>query len=238
MIHPLTQRLQQAATYLSRIGRDINGLPRPRKILTWTLRLVPLLITIWMGGVLLLAVSIHVYGNQERADEADVIVVLGAGVRRDGSPGWALSRRTHHAASLWHEGKAAHLICTGAQPDNRPNSEAAACFNLLRQLDVPARAISLEENSRSTEENAIYARRIMEENGWQNALVVSDSYHVLRAHYIFETKGISVSTAPVPSDRIRSRSFYANSIVREIVALHWQVVKDTLNLPVTHIAGV
>lgn len=242
MIHPFTQRLRSAATHLSRIVHRISGLlrrlPHPRKILFWMLRILPLLITIWMGAVLLLAVSIHVYGNQERADEADVIVVLGAGVRRDGSPGWALSRRTRHAADLWHEGKAEHLICTGAQPDNRPNSEAVACFNLLVQLGVSADAISLEERSRSTEENAIYTRQIMEENGWQDALVVSDSYHVLRAHYIFQTKGITLTTAPVPSNRIPSRSFYANSIVREIAALHWQVVKETLNLPVTHLAGV
>lgn len=201
-------------------------------------RTIQILFLVWFVGVFILALIIHVYGNEERAESADVIVVLGAGVRRDGMPNRALSRRTQHAADLWFAGKADYILCTGGHAANRPNSEAVGCQRLLLQLGVSPDVISIEESSRSTEENAIYAGEVIRENDWQTVLVVSDSYHVLRAHYIFGMRGLQVSTSPVSSDQIRSQSFYYSSIVREIVALHWQVVKETLNIPVTHIAGV
>lgn len=223
---------------LTQIKQFVLSIPRPHLRLKHIWKAAQLLFLVWIVVVLVLGVVIHIYGNQERAESADVIIVLGAGVRRDGLPNRALSRRTHHAADLWFDGKAAYIICTGAQPDNRPNSEAVGCQRLLIQLGVPEEVILIEENSHSTEENAIYAGEIIRENDWQTALVVSDSYHVLRARYIFGMEGLHVTTSPVSSDQIRSQSFYFSSIVREIVALHWQVVKDTFNIPVTHVAGV
>ena len=46
------------------------------------------------------------------------------------------------------------------------------------------------------------------------------------AHAIwFRSMGINVVLSPVPVAKIESPLFYAHSMVREVMALHWQVLK-------------
>lgn len=201
----------------------------------------------WLGLVLLLAwalfaaglgLAVHLYGDSERAlEEADVLVVLGAGLRRDGSPGPALTRRSTHAAELYRQGLADTIICTGAQPYGAPRTEAEGCRDVLMRQGVPEDAILLEMRSRSTEENAIYAAELMTEPGWQRVIVVSDSYHVFRARWIFTARGLEVQTSAVPASSVPGRT-YMYSLVREVAALHWFALKELLGLPVTYIAGL
>jgi len=191
------------------------------------------LLLLWLALALLLAGSIVAYGRVDRADSADVIVVLGAGLNRSDRPGPALIRRADRAAALYAEGAAPALICTGGFGYGRSRSEADACAELLRARGVPAAAIVLEEQSRSTEENALYTREIMEANGWRTAVVVSDAYHLLRAAWIFERAGIAHTTSPAASDP--PPTLLASAIAREVAAFHWLALKIVLNLPVTYV---
>lgn len=100
---------------------------------------------------------------------------------------------------------------------------------------MPADAIWLEEQSRSTEENAIYTSEMMTENGWETATLVTDSFHMLRAQWVFDNYGVNHDRSPVPRDWVR-RYFYVRHFSREIIALHWQAFKDVLNLPVTNVS--
>lgn len=183
-------------------------------------------------------VAVHVYGTVETAQEADAIVVLGAGLLRDGRPGPALARRSLRAAELWRAGIAPTIICTGGQAESFPRSEAAACREILRASQVPASAILLEEQSRSTEENAIYSKRILESKGLADVVLVSDSYHMLRASWLFQLQGIPTDRSPVPAQRIRSPLSYPYSVIREFAAFNWQLVKEIFQIPVTHLKGV
>lgn len=192
-------------------------------------------VVIWLMIVTALAVYIHHYGTVSTARESDVIVVLGAGLYWDGSAGPALTRRSAQGAELYRQGIADTIICTGGVAPSRPRSEAAACREVLLRYGVPESAILLEERSRSTEENAIYTRDIMQDAGFTSAVVVSDSYHMLRSEYLFNQQGIEISLSPVSSDEIRGRMTYFYSIVREVLAFHWQIFKTVLGLPVTHI---
>ena len=54
-----------------------------------------------------------------------------------------------------------HVLCTGAQADGYPRSEADACREVLMREGVPESAIWLEDESRSTEENAINSTQIL-----------------------------------------------------------------------------
>ncbi len=180
----------------------------------------------------------HFVGATDQTEEADVIIVLGAGLRRDGRPGWALTRRSVQGAELWKQGVADKVLCTGAQASGYPRSEASACRELLIREGVEETAILMEENSRSTEENAIYSKEILDELGYDSVVLVSDSYHILRAEWIFSDQGIIAYTSPIPASRINRPSFYPYSLVREFVAFHWYIVKDVFNIPVTYIYGV
>ena len=203
------------------------------------MKMMVILLVLWLWIAFTSAIVIFAYGEQNQIDNtqtdvADVIIVLGSGLRADGRPGDALIRRSLWAARLYEQGAAPALICTGGIGRTQTHSEASACRDLLVSNGVPGAAIHLEEQSRSTEENAIHAKVIILANGWQNAIIVTDSFHMLRAHLIFDGKGITHYNSPVPRQWVR-QGWYIMSFTREIVALQWQIIKETFNLPYTNV---
>ncbi|MBA3874785.1 MAG: YdcF family protein [Anaerolineae bacterium] len=199
-------------------------------------RLLLLVVVLWLWVMFVLAIVIDAYGRIDRARPADVIVVLGAGLRANNQPGPALTRRAAHAALLWQQGYAPVVICSGGNPGSRARSEAAACAELLQADGVPTSAIVQEEQSRSTEENALYTRSLMLEKGWQTAIVVSDGYHLFRARRLFVNEGISAYMSP--ADVQPATNEYIVFLLREVAAFNWQLVKEALNLPVTYVQGI
>lgn len=184
-----------------------------------------------------LAAAIHLYGLGDQSQNADVIVVLGAGLNPDNTPTPSMIRRADHAAALWQRGIAAHIICSGGYPGKATVSEASACQTALLAAGVPAEVIFLEENSRSTEENALETHAIMQANGWQTAVIVSDSYHLLRANWLFQMNGITGYPSPV-NESYPTLVEYVIAVLREIAALHWQVFKGIFGIQVTYIRGL
>jgi len=192
---------------------------------------------LWAWQVLTAIFVITVYGQVDRAHSADVIVVLGAGLRLDNTPGPALTRRALHAAHLWQRGLAPVIICSGGKPGTRTRAEADACAELLRADGVPPKAIIQEDQSRSTEENAIYTKAIMDAHGWRSVIIVSDNYHLFRANHLFSSQGIICYPSPVTEAQPGALE-YAAFIGREILALHWQILKETFNIPITYVQSI
>ncbi len=205
-------------------------LSRGLKILAQTTGIAFML---WLLAAVGLGGFVYATGRVDQAEPSDVIVVLGSGLRRDGSPGPSLYRRTAKAADLYHEGIAPSLICTGGFTAGQIRSEAAACADLLVERGVPASAIVLEESSRSTLENAIHTREIMAARVWDTAVVVSDGYHLLRAEWIFRDQGLSVVMSPADSDPPPYSLLVA--LAREVAALHLQALISLFNLPITYV---
>jgi uncharacterized SAM-binding protein YcdF (DUF218 family) len=184
-----------------------------------------------------LAAAIHLYGLTDHVQSADVIIVLGAGLNADNTPTPSMIRRADHAAALWQGGIAAHIICSGGYPGKATVSEASACQTALLAASVPSDVIILEEASRSTEENALETHAIMQAKGWHTAVIVSDGYHLLRANWLFQMNGITGYPSPV-SKSYPSLVEYAIAVLREIAALHWQVVKGLFGIQVTYVRGI
>jgi uncharacterized SAM-binding protein YcdF (DUF218 family) len=191
-----------------------------------------IVIDAWLIFDCLIALLVFGYGLTDRAQHEDVIIVLGAGLNENLTPNDATIRRGQRAAELWKQGYAPMLICSGGFATWASRSEADGCAQVLRESGIPADAIILEDRSRSTEENAFYSHQIMQARGWKTALVVSDGYHLLRATWIFSAEGIPGSTSPAAlppfGDLVRA-------LIREVVALYWQVFKTILNLPITYV---
>ncbi len=188
----------------------------------------------WAGVVVALTAAIISTGAQDNAQPSDVIVVLGSGLRRSGRPGDALYRRSIWAADLYADGIAQNIICTGGVGNNQTRSEADACAEVLRGRGVPAEAIHLEEASRSTEENAIFTQELLQAHGWQTVTLVTDSFHMLRASWIFDTYNIPHYRSPTPREWMPTHFFVRHS-TRELLALHWQAFKQVFNIPVTNL---
>ncbi len=199
-------------------------------------RLILLALVLWLWVVFTLVIVIDAYGRVNRARPADVIIVLGAGLRADNTPGPALTRRVAHAAILWKSGYAPVIICSGGKPGNRTRSEADACAELLRGDDIPDAAIMLEDQSRSTEENVLETNLILQANGWSTAIIVSDSFHLFRAYRLFRNANMLIY--PSPATSYPDPMTYAVLLSREIVAFHWQLFKEAFNLPITYVQSI
>jgi uncharacterized SAM-binding protein YcdF (DUF218 family) len=176
---------------------------------------------------------IDAYGQQDRAQPADVIVALGSRVYPGGRPGPSLMRRTQHAVALYRRGLAPAVLCTGGLGAHPPTEAETAC-GMAERLGVPESALVLETRSHSTEENALYTHTLMQARGWQTAILVSDGYHLYRAALLFRRAGIIVYPSPAqatagpmnPVERYGRES-------RELAALIWYWGKTGLGLPVT-----
>ena len=202
---------------------------RTARRLRW---LIVRLALVWGIGIILLAIIIYVYGRIDHTQKADVIVVLGAGVQLDNSPGPSLIRRSEQAAALWKKGLSPTIICSGGTPGVVKRSEADACRAILVGAGIPESAILLEDRSRSTEENAFYTRQVMDEHGWKTAVVVSDGYHLLRATWLFQQVGLTIYTSPATDPPFGT---WLVAMGRELAAFHWQALKGVLGLPFTYV---
>lgn len=134
-------------------------------------------------------------GAHDLAQRADAIVVLGARVEPDGQPGPDLRVRTLHAVSLFQRGLAPYVICTGGFQGDRLSAASVAC-TLAQSLGVPAEKILLAGGSMTTSEDALSARELMRERGWDTIILVSHPLHLERARLLFEGQGTTVYPSP------------------------------------------
>ncbi|MGH2592336.1 MAG: YdcF family protein [Anaerolineae bacterium] len=180
----------------------------------WLRRFIFITLIAAVIGLAAMVAAIDAYGLVDRAQPADVIVVLGSQVFPGGRAGPSLARRADHAAALYHQGYAAHVICTGGFAEPEPKSEAQVACERIVAAGVPREAVTLEERATGTEENAAFTAAIMRERGWLSAIIASDGYHLLRATLMFQRAG--VEAYPSPAQVTAGPMHAVERIVREV----------------------
>ena len=158
-----------------------------------------LLVTLVLLAFVFLAWQVDRLGRQDNARPADAIVVLGARVNADGSPGSDLISRTYRGVDLWLNGYAPRLICTGGFKDESL-SAAAVCRRFALELGVPAEQVFLADGSTNTMEDAQVTAALMADHGWRTAILVSHPLHLYRARWLFQGAGVQVVTSPTSTD--------------------------------------
>lgn len=191
-----------------------------------------IVLVLWSTGCSSIQTGAGFLGEISNARPADVIIVLGSGLENDGAAGVALQRRARRAAEAFRIGLAGRVMCTGGKTGMAERTEADACREILVSEGVPPDAVVVEDLSRSTEENAVNARALMDVLGLQSAILVTDSFHMPRATLIFSALGIPHSRFPV-SRRFLDTGAYNVAIRREMTALQWYFVKRVLGLSPT-----
>lgn len=135
----------------------------------------------------------------EELPDADAIVLLGgasSGESRFGRGGDLNNSadRLTTAAELYFAGKApVILISGGAEPEHIPEAELLA--QTLKGLRIPASAILLEPNSRTTHENAVMSGDLLKNAGYNHILLVTSGMHMRRAITLFQNEGLQVTGA-------------------------------------------
>ena len=134
-------------------------------------------------------------GTVYQPSKADVILLPGY------LPDTEMLRlRCEKAAELYRQGYAEKILVSGGVTVVGMKSEAESAKKTLLHMGVPNEDILLEERAQNTWENFLYAKPILQENGFSSVLVVTSDYHLLRCMYTARKQGIEVSGAGAKSD--------------------------------------
>lgn len=122
---------------------------------------------------------------------APVLIVLGGDSVRDGMMGTSSYWRSVYAVDVWHWGGVGHIILSG-------DAETTASMRtwILGQ-GVPADAITVENRSQSTRENAVFTAALARNIPGPYVLLTSD-IHMWRALRAFRKAGIAALPRPAP----------------------------------------
>ena len=152
-----------------------------------------------------------------------IALVLGARVRPNGSASPSLRRRAEAAVRLWHDGRVAVILASGASPEGLP-SEAQVIAQICRAAGVPPEALWLDAQARTTEENLRQAARMIRtahpSEAMPGVVLVTDLYHQPRARLVARRLGLRARSVWPPLRGALAWPFLKASL-REIPALVW-----------------
>ncbi len=134
-------------------------------------------------------------GARDRAAPADAIVVLGA-AQYSGKPSPVLRARLDQALTLYRRGLAPRVILTGGTAPGDRTSEAAVGRSYLRRAGVPASAMLMESEGRTTRASLTAVAGFAGPLAIHRVILVSDPFHLLRARTIARRLGFEAMTSP------------------------------------------
>lgn len=184
--------------------------------LRWFMRIMFFITVVCIILVITLFIKVYNQGQEATPEKSDVILLLGCKVREEGVPSLLLEYRLERALELYSQGYADKIIVSGGQGDNEPMSEAQAMRIWLEAEGVPKERILTEDQSTSTYENIKYSKPIMEQEGFQTAIIVSNDFHLYRALLMAKEFGITASAASAPTLDYLKSYYYSRELLSVI----------------------
>ena len=133
----------------------------------------------------------------ESATVSDVAIVLGAAAYRNGSQNPCLVARVQRGVALLKAGTVKTLILSGGVDIENGASEAGVMLEIALRAGADPKTLLLEPLSKTTVENLEFSQVLMRREGLQNAVIVSDPYHLPRASLIARKLEIEFTLSPV-----------------------------------------
>jgi len=124
--------------------------------------------------------------NQVKLRDADCILVLGAGVRADGSPSHMLQDRLIVGVSLYRENAAPKLLMSGDH-GQEDYDEVNTMKAYAVAEGIPAEDVFMDHAGFSTYESLIRARDVF---GVKRVIIVTQEYHLYRALWLADALGM------------------------------------------------
>ncbi len=158
-----------------------------------------LLLSFLILGVLAIAlivgVNVYMHANaknrilttEEAADYgADCVLILGAGVRNDGTPSHMLEDRLKTGLSLYEIGAAPKVLMSGDHGRVEYN-EVGVMKEFATERGIPSEDVFMDHAGFSTYESLYRARDVF---AAKRVIIVTQEYHLYRALYIADRLGI------------------------------------------------
>ena len=153
----------------------------------------------------------------------DCILVLGAGVKADGTPSHMLEDRLRGAVALYEAGVSDVLLLSGDN-SGEDYDEVSAMVRYCLEHGVPESAIVRDDIGFSTSESVYNTVRTL---GYRDIIVVTQEYHLYRAMYMVKRMG---ADADGFATDYRAYSMQIKRDVREYVARCKDFLKVNISL--------
>lgn len=198
------------------MGRGGN---RARQVRRWVLGLLATglaaVLCVWV-------VSLYVEGRyvdriipRAEAPQKPVALVYGAGLAPGGVPSAVLAQRLDAAIDLYHSGKVDTLLLSGDNSD-RFHDETRAMVRYVLDRGVPASAVQEDDAGLSTYDSSVRAHTVF---GVQEAVLVTQRFHLTRALYIANSVGIDAWGVAADEGRPRTRRYALRETFSRVLAL-------------------
>lgn len=170
---------------------------------------------------LLAGVALASVGLVTKARPADVAVVLGNAVNRDGSPSPRLAARLDSASQCYQQGQCGLIFVSGGI-DAFGTNEAIAMRAYLIRRGIPSSRIVSDAAGFDTLATARNASAFMHDRGLSSAIVVTQYFHLPRTMLALKRFGVREVSGRYPRFW-EVRDIY--STLREVPALAWYAIR-------------
>ena len=140
--------------------------------------------------------------NASSVSDADCILVLGAGIRTDGSPSPMLQDRLNTGIELYQNGAAPKLLMSGDHGRKKYN-EVQTMKDIALDQGVPSEDVFMDHAGFSTYDSLYRARDVFQA---RKVIIVTQKYHLYRALYIARSLGLDAWGVSADTRRYRGQS--------------------------------
>lgn len=157
--------------------------------------------------------------------DKDYIIILGCGIRDDGTLYPLLKGRADAAIKLYRDqleatGKKAVFVPSGGQGSDECMPEGAAIRRYLLEQGIPEEQIMTEERSLNTHQNMLYSKELIDGRTPEaNVAFATTNYHVFRG-------GMLAAGVGMNADGVGAKTkwyFWPNALIREFIGM---IVKE------------
>ena len=169
-------------------------------------------------------------GDYSKLEKIDCAIILGAGIWGD-KPSPMLEDRLLEGIKLYKDGVVDKILATGDHGQNGYD-EVSVMKKYIMEQGVPSEDIFMDHAGFSTYESMYRAKAVFDV---ENAIVVTQEYHLYRAIYIANQLGLNVLGAP-SDPREYAGQAYRN--IREVLARNKDVIQCILKIKPTYLGEV
>lgn len=187
------------------------------------------MLSVLLALILMLSLAaIVVDGVRDNIHKSDVGIIFGSKVNPNGVPSARLAARLNEGIFLYQKGIVNHLIVSGGTGKEGVD-EAAAMKNYLLAHAVSADAILTDSGGYNTAATARNSAKIMHEQGFKSALIVSQYFHITRGRLAMKQCGVlPIYTAH--AKYFEWRDVYAS--LREVLGFYdYRFIHHACNVP-------
>lgn len=152
--------------------------------------------------------------------QPEYVVVLGSGIKEDGTPTQTLKNRLERSITYAAEHPHTYIVVSGGQGKNEPMPEAQAMAQYLKARGVDPDRIIIEDKSTSTMENFKFTKELI--GNEKEIAFITNNFHIFRSSILAKRNGFTGYGYGTTTPGI----VLVNSYLREFFALIKSLIVD------------